>query len=142
MHRTEVHNASVLVEKNFGIYFSGVPHHNIDAYKKSDFRTAIEEVFREQAEKSKTNRVRTKNDLGRSAISYYALAIGHGHLKYVGNQESMRISVHDVDYAIQLSHYQPKLFCLNDSQDTKDEDRARIRPFLETLFPEKSEFEL
>ena len=141
-HRTEVYNASVLVEKKFGKYYSGMPHHNIDAYKKNDFRNAIEDIFREQAIKSKTNRVRTKNDLGRSVISYYALAIGHGHLKYVEIEESAFLHVFKPDIMERLRFLKPKLFCLNDNEHVTDEDRERIRPFLETIFPEKSQFEL
>ena len=140
-YRTIVHKASVLVEKNFGKYYPGVPHHNIDAYTKSNFRTTIEDVFWQQAEISLSNHVRAYGDLHRSVVSYYALAVGHGHLKYAEKRESIRVSVDKPDYMKYLHRYQPKLLCLNDCQHATDNDRERIKPFLEKLFPEKSDFE-
>ena len=140
-YRTVVYKSSILVEKNFGKYYSGIPHHNIDAYKKADFRMAIEEVFKEQVKKSLDSRLRANSDLHRSVISYYVLAIEHGLLKYVENNESMRISAWSVRYTERMQRFQPKLFCLNDCQHTTDDDRKRIKPFLEELFPEKSAFE-
>src|SRR3546814_371197 len=72
-------DSAILVEKKFGKYYPGVPHHNIDAYRKSDYRKAVEEVFEEQIRKSLQNRVRAFGDMHRTAFAYYALAIGHGH---------------------------------------------------------------
>jgi|SRR5690606_11858960 len=137
----KVVDATLLVEKKFGKYYPGVPHHNIDAYLKEDYRTAVEEVFNEQIKKSQHHRVRTFGDMHRSAFSYYALAIGHGHLKYVGRREASRILVYKHDFMNYLRRYQPALFCLNDNQRVTDADRRKIRPFLEALFPDKSAFE-
>lgn len=134
-------DASRLVEKMYGKYYSGIPHHNIDAFKKSDFSHAMENVFAEYVEKSLPHHVRHTDDIHRSIISYYMLAIGRGHLKYIDKRESVRISAHRPDFMKRLVRYQPKLFCLNDSPSVKDCDRDRIKPFLEELFPEKSTFE-
>lgn len=134
-------DSALAVEKKFGKYYSGVPHHNIDAYRKSDYRTAVEEVFEEQVKNSQSHRVRTFGDLHRSAFSYYALAIGHGHLKYVGRKEASRILVYKHDFMQYIQRHQPLLFCLNDNQHVTDADRNKIKPFLETLFPDKSGFE-
>jgi hypothetical protein len=134
-------DAAALADKKFGKYYTGVPHHNIDAYKKSDYRMAVEEVFKNEAEKSRMNRIRTYGDLHRSAFSYYALAIGHGHLKYVGRKQSSRILVHRHDFRKYIERYHPLLFCLNDSQRVTDEHRKKVKPFLEEMFPEKSSFE-
>ncbi len=130
-----------LVEQKYGRYYSGVPHHNVDAYVKSDYRRAVEEVFDVQVKQSLSSRIRTYGDMHRSAFSYYSLAIGRGHLKYVGRRESSRILVHKQNYAARLHEYQPDLFCLNDSQRSKESDRKEIKPFLEERFPEKSSFE-
>lgn len=134
-------DSSLMVEERFGKYYSGVPHHNVDAYLKSDYREAVENVFFVEAKQSQSHRVREYGDLHRSAFSYYALAIGHGHLKYVNRNETIRILTHKHDLDKRLNKYNPKLFCLNDSQRVKDEDRKKVQPFLETLFPEKSTFE-
>ena len=140
-YRTVVHKSSVLVKKKLGKNFSGLPHHNIDAYKKSDFSNAVEEVFRKEVEKSMKNRVRTKSDFHRAAVSYYALAIRHGHLKYIEKEETRHLFVCKPEFMEYLQQFKPKLFCLNDDERANDNDRERIRPFLETLYPEKSAFE-
>ncbi|SCD21345.1 hypothetical protein PSM36_2544 [Proteiniphilum saccharofermentans] len=130
-----------LVEQNFGKYYSGIPHHNVDAYVKFDYRYAVEHVFESQVKKSLSSHTRMYGDMHRSAFLYYSLAVGKGDMKYVGRKESNRILVHKHKYADRINKYQPDLFCLNDSQRTKDIDRERIKPFLEALFPEKSSFE-
>lgn len=132
---------SKLVEKMFGKYYPGVPHHNIDGYLKSEYRKAVEEVFSKEAKASQAHRVRTYGDLHRSAFSYYMLAIGHGHLKYVNRYESIRILTYKHDLGNYLQTYNPKIFCLNDNQRVTDEHRQKLKPFLETLFPMKSDFE-
>lgn len=129
------------VEEKFGTYYSGVPHHNVDAFLTSDYRTAVEKVFADRVNESQFHHVRTFGDIHRSAFSYYALAIGHGHLKYVGRREASRILVYKHDFMAYIERYQPKLFCLNDNQRVTDNDRKKIRPFLETLFPNRSVFE-
>jgi hypothetical protein len=141
LYRKSMHNAASLVEKKFGKYYSSIPHHNIDAYKKSDFCNVVETVFVKQIEKVLSHRFRNKEDLQRSVILYYALAIGHGHLKYVVRAESRIIPVQKPDFMKILLHDQPQFFCLNDNNYPTDEDRKRIKPFLEELFPEKSAFE-
>lgn len=134
-------DAASIVEQIFGKYYSGYPHHNVDAYRKSDYRMATEEIFSEQIKNTSHHRVRAYGDLQRLAFSLYTLAIGHGHLKYVGRSESKRILTHKRDLMKYINRYQPKLFCLNDSQRVTDEHRKKIKPFLESLFPLKSKFE-
>jgi hypothetical protein len=130
-----------LVEQKFGKFYSGLPHHNIDSFRKSDYRKAVEEVFNEQVEKSKLHRTRTIGDLHRSAFSYYALAIGHAHIKYVGKKESGRILIYKQKFTEYINRYHPLLFCLNDDQHVTNEHRKQVEPFLESLFPMKSAFE-
>ncbi|MFZ2905560.1 MAG: Stealth CR1 domain-containing protein [Cyclobacteriaceae bacterium] len=134
-------DSSLRVEKMFGKYYPGVPHHTTDAYLKSDYRIAVEEIFVEEVKKSQPHRIRTYGDLHRSAFAYYILAIGHGHLKYVGRNESIRLLTHKRNLLTYINRYQPKLFCLNDSQRVTDEHRQKVKPFLESLFPVKSAFE-
>ncbi|MBX2965590.1 MAG: Stealth CR1 domain-containing protein [Cyclobacteriaceae bacterium] len=137
----KVHQGALTVEKRFGKYYPGVPHHNIDAYRKVDYQRAVEDIFVDQVKKSQANRTRIYGDLHRSAFSYYSLAIGHAHLKYVGRKESSRILVHRHDFMKYINKYNPKLFCLNDSQKVTNKQREKITPFLSHLFPAKSVFE-
>ena len=130
-----------LVEKKFGVFYSGIPHHNIDGYLRSDNQRAVEEVFKQEFEKSKLNRTRAFSDVQRVIFSYYMLAIGHAHLRYVTRNESSRILIYKHDFAKYLNQHRPSLFCLNDNQHVTWEDRKKVRPFLESLFPQKSPYE-
>ncbi len=140
-YRQMLVDSMLLVEKKFGIFYSGVPHHNIDAFRKSDYKKAVEEVFHEEVERSKMNRTRKYGDLHRSAFAYYMLAIGHGHIKYIGRTEALRILIYKHDFTKRLSRYAPILFCLNDDQHVTKEDREKVKPFLEGLYPDKSPYE-
>ncbi len=137
----KVYQGALMVERKFGKYYSGVPHHNVDAYRKSDYRIAVEEVFTESIKKSQHHRIRTSGDFHRSAFSYYTLAIGHAHLKYVGRKESIRLLLYRYDLEKYIKKYNPSLFCINDDQKVTDEQREKIVPFLNSLYPTKSEFE-
>lgn len=139
---SKVVDGAKLVGKLYGIYYSAVPHHNTDAYRKSDYKYAIEHVFDIQVDHSLTSHTRRYGDFHRSAISYYTLAAGKAQVKYVGRRESSRINVQKRNYFEYMKKYNPDQFCLNDNQHAKDKDRKRIKPFLESLFPEKSSFEL
>lgn len=140
-YRAKVAESATLVYQKTGKYFSSLPHHNIDAYRKSEWKTAIEDVFNDQVQSSQFRKVRTYGDFHRSALSYYALATGHGHLKYVGRKQSLRILVHKQKFMNYLNKYKPHLFCLNDSQRVSDMHRKEIKPFLKARFPIKSQFE-
>jgi hypothetical protein len=140
-YRDKVHRGALLVEKLVGKYYSGVPHHNIDAYRKSDYQKAVEKVFSDQVKKSQTSRIRTYGDVHRSAISYYALAAGQAHLRYIRRYESMRIFIHRVDFINYLNRFKPALFCLNDGHMASPEHRKKIVPFLQQIFTKKSSFE-
>lgn len=140
-YRQLVYRSALLVEKRCGRFYSGIPHHNIDAYLRDDYRKAVEEIFRGEVERSQVHRTRTDGDFHRSAIALWTLAEGRAHLHYIGRGESLRIPVHNPDFAERLRRYSPSLLCLNDDQHAAEADRARIEPFLESLFPEKSAFE-
>ena len=130
------------VEKKFGVFYAGIPHHNVDAFITGDYRYVVEHIFKEQVRDSLQSHVRQYGDLHRSAFSYYALATGKAELKYVGRKESLRLNIYRKHYQMRINKYDPDLFCLNDSQRVSETDRKLILPFLEGLFPEKSTFEI
>lgn len=140
-YRKMLVDASSFVNNLTGKYYTCVPHHNIDAYLKSDYKKYVEETFKNEVEKTMINHVRTYGDFHRSAFLYYAIATGRAHLKYVGRKQSSRILIERHDFKKYIQHYQPELFCLNDSQRVTDKHREAVKPFLEFLFPNKSEFE-
>ncbi|HQB27605.1 MAG TPA: Stealth CR1 domain-containing protein [Paludibacter sp.] len=140
-YRKSIDNSIALIKKKFGVYYPGVLHHNIDAYRKSDFAMVVEKVFKEEFQAIITHQFRTHKDIQRIIFSYYALAVGRAHLKFATRKTSSRIRVHRGEFQEYLDRFQSDLFCLNDSERANDEDRALIRPFLENLFPDKSQFE-
>lgn len=142
IYRQTIDNAALLIEKKYGKYYSDTPHHNIDAYLKSDYKELTENVFNKEIKLVLTNHFRTADDIQRIIFQYYALAVNRGEKKYVNRSESTRIRVHKPDFMKYITQYNPYLFCLNDSHRATDDDRARIKPFLEQLFPEHSQFEL
>ncbi len=138
----KIGNASKLVEKKYGIYYSGMPHHNIDAYLKSDYQRVGEQIFANEFEMEKNNHMRNPNDIQRVIYSYVALVEKRGHLHYPSKKESLYIHIHKESHYKKLKKYHPTLFCMNDSQYVQDSDRMRAKELLESYFPEKSQFEL
>lgn len=141
VYRRTINNAALLVEREYGKYYSGTPHHNIDAYLKSDNRELVEDIFNKEINAVIGNHFRTEDDIQRVIFQYYALASKRGVKKYVTRRESLRIRIHKPDFMDYIEKYNPYLFCLNDSHRASDADRLRIKPFLEQLYPDKSGYE-
>lgn len=134
-------HSSQLVNKKFGRYYTGVPHHNIDAYLRSDYKRVVEEIFPYEFSANNKNKMRNDDDIHRSVISYVALAEKRGILCYVTFKESMYVGIHHAKLYEKIEKLQPMFFCLNDSQDAQDSDRMEEKQYLETKFPKKSCFE-
>lgn len=142
MYRKTLHNAAKLVEDKYGVYYSGIPHHNIDAYLKSDYEHVVEYEFADSILPTVTNHIRTEHDIQRIIFLYYLLAIKHGKLSYVTRNTSCQIRLNKPNFMRFIKRYNPTFFCLNDGRRASDSDRERIKPFLQQLFPQKSSFEL
>lgn len=136
-----IDRSSRLVEKKYGIYHTGMPHHNIDAYLKSDYQQIIEKDFRDEFSANDLNHMRNENDIHRSIISYIALAEKRGKLHYVSEKESMIVRIHKKKDYVKLLKNQPLFFCMNDSEYANDEDRIMSKEMLAKRFPNKSSFE-
>ena len=133
--------ASRLVDEKYGIYYTGMPHHNIDAYLKSDCQRVAEDVMRDEFMENRKNRMRSDDDIQRIIFSYIALAEKRASLCYVTRKESMLVRIHKKEHYIRLDKYQPMFFCMNDSEYAKDCDRNKAKTYLENRFNEKSSFE-
>lgn len=142
IYRKTIERAALLIDEKYGKYYSGIPHHNIDSYLKSDYKRASNDVFSSEIGQTITNHIRSEKDIQRIIYLYYALAVGKGELRYVTRKESCRIRLHKPDFMYFIKKYNPYLFCLNDSHHATDADRARVEPFLNRLFPSKSSYEL
>lgn len=127
-------------------FFSGrnlIPHHNMDAYLKSDFSACVRH-FSKEFEETLTHRFRKENSIQRFIISIWAVMKGHARIRIVSpgpNMDSLFIANTRWNYAYLLQKSNPGLFCMNDSEYSEVWDRMRVREFLEEHFPEKSEFE-
>lgn len=141
IYRKTIDRSATLIEKKFGTYYSGIPHHNFDCYLKSDYKNVVEKDFNNEILSTITNHLRSENDIQRIIYLYYALAVNRGVIRYVGRSESCRIRLQKPDFMCFINNYNPVLFCLNDTHRATDEDRKRVKPFLEALFPTKSLFE-
>ena len=54
--------ASQLVDDKYGVYYTGMPHHNIDSYLKSDMQRVVEDYFRDEFVANNKNRMRSNDD--------------------------------------------------------------------------------
>lgn len=142
IYRKTIEKSALLIDEKFGKYYSGIPHHNIDSYLKSDYKSVSADIFRQEIGATVKHHLRSDNDIQRIIYLYYALATGRGKLRYVTRKESCRIRIHKPDFMYFIKKYNPHLFCLNDSHHANDADRCRVEPFLKSLFPDKSAFEL
>ena len=137
----KIDHSSLLVERKYGHYFTGMPHHNIDAYSRSYYQQIVEEVLYEEYRANDASHIRNNNDIHRSVINYMALAERRGHLRYVNKKESMLVRIHkEKDYK-KLQKLNPIFFCMNDSEYEQRSDRERAGDYLEKRFPNKSGFE-
>lgn len=135
-----VRNAAKLVEKRYGVYYSCKTHHNIDAYLKSDYQR-VEQMFANDIEPTLANHVRSANDIQRNLFAYVAMAEKRGHPVYVNRKTSFRFHIQNMKHYKMLEEYNPMLFCMNDSEYASDDDRRKVTEYLDTRFPEKSQFE-
>lgn len=134
-------NAAELVKQKFGFFYNGLPHHNIDSYLKSDCIRVAEQIFKNEIDHTKMNHIRNANDVQRIVYSYVALAEKRGHLRYVSNDESLHIHIQKDRHFEKLKKFNPTFFCMNDTEYADDNDRMKLKVWLSTRFPEKSEFE-
>lgn len=141
IYRKTIENSAILIDNKLGKYYSGTPHHNIDAYLKSEYQFIVEDLFKNEISATNTNHLRQHNDVQRIIHSYYLLATGKGTKRYVTRKESCRIRLQKKDFMKYITTYNPYLFCLNDTQYATDNDRERVAPFLSKLYPLPSSFE-
>lgn len=132
--------AANMVEKRHGAYFGGQPHHNIDAYLKSDYQHT-HETFKHEIGTTLRNNVRKSGDVQRCIYSYAPLAKKRGRARYVNRKESFKISIHLDIHFTKFRKYTPLFFCMNDTEFANNSHREHAKAFLEKRFPKKSQFE-
>lgn len=141
LYSHKLDHSAAMIEKSFGKYYQGKPHHNIDAYLKSHF-VKVRGLYFNEISKILRHHKREYDDIHRSIYCYGALADNMGILRYVGNDESMKISLYNKKAYKKLDQLNPIFFCMNDSEHCKETDREYAATFLARRFPDKSSFEL
>lgn len=132
--------ASELVKEKFGKYIGHKPHHNVDAFRKSDYANTFE-TFREAIEPTLVNHFRSDSDIQRVIYSYAPVAEGKAVVKYVNQTTSCRLQNYRHDHYRDIEKKNPTFFCVNDSQYSTDDDRRMAREWLDRRYPEPSGFE-
>jgi len=147
--------------EDFGKKIYLAPHHNFDAYLRSDYEYCVNNLRVDKWLATSQNRFRTDNDMHRAYVSYYMVALGHATMRKVGRynnvegffgrikaflanrfaNDSRCINNYSHNYHKQLRKYNPIMICANDSERATDEDALRMKKFLEELFSQKSSFE-
>ncbi len=141
LYSIAVFNAAKLVKHKFGVFYNGLPHHNIDSYLKSDCIRVAEQIFKNEIDAMKTNHIRSVNDTHRAIYSYVALAENRGHLQYVSSKESLHVHIQNGRHYQKLKKFNPTFLCMNDTEYANDNDRIKLKVWLNRRFSEKSEFE-
>lgn len=161
LYLNKVRRAQELVAERCGKLYTHQPHHNMDAYLKSDV-VACCEAFTEEVEASRSHRFRLEREFHRSAWLYWAMARGRAEEKILSHYsaakswremmwcrlrgryctDSREMGLHRGSLLRRIRKYNPSLLCLNDTERTTDAQRQSGKALLERLFPEKCEFEL
>lgn len=148
------------IQMRYGKCCRLAPHHNIDAYRKSDWIECLKE-FSSELQDTMTHRFRDDNDLHRHIISLWALKKNRATLEIVSRwnrihglagfinavirqkyaDNSKYISIRTPDFDRFMLRHNPILFNMNDTPQATDEDRSRMSEFLEHRFPERCQFE-
>lgn len=135
-----IQNSAKLVEKKYGRYIGHKTHHNIDAYCKSDY-TKTYETFKNEITPTLYNHFRSDNDIQRNIYSHVPVILKRAKVRFVNQKESFRCHIDNERNFRKLEKIHPLLFCLNDSEYADENDRVRVKKFLERRFPDKSPFE-
>lgn len=147
-----------IVNKKFNTDYSLDDSHNIIAYRKSFLLDNInDDLIKKRVKELFTHRFRKENDLQRfihvlldNVKKRNVLRIHHKYRKdvcilkqifnrifHIYDYEFMYISAHPE----LLLKYNPKLFCINDTEVLTDKKRENNKIFLERYFNVKSDFE-
>ncbi len=149
-----------MVKEDCGKLIPYAPHHNFDAYRKSDFEYCVS-LHKEAWDKTAYSRFRQNNDMHRSYVSYYTIATKRADFRRVGRynriagiwnliqatihgkyaNDSRCIRLNKMDFNAALKKYNPLMICMNDNERSTEADCKRMVDFLMSMFPSKCQFE-
>lgn len=119
--------------------------HCITPYRKDSFQKTID-LFPEAVERTLNSRFRKEHDVSRFLVDFYEIAVLGAPIFNVSKYKNVYNVVVDMRpdtrYKFSIIEKQrPYMFCLNDNQETTNEDRKICREFLERVLSEESSFE-
>lgn len=135
------------------------PNHNIEPYRKSTIRDLLKHpVLDLYYQITIHNKFRNEFDLHRWIFTLYDLAKNPRKAFRVHNPKKSSRLIYNFIHRINgdfknaavystnakksnIMKWRPALFCINDTENTTDADHADNKEFLETMFPEKCEYE-
>lgn len=155
-----LYNAENLIINKFGKKYHNLPHHSIDAYRKSDV-IACYNLFKKEIDDTIVSQFRDNKNISRHIYGFYSCAISHGRYKIVRKidtdlpilkkifmfltfkcqKDTFSPLAYKSNWYKRFKKYNPTLFCLNDCERTTDENREHNKLMLEKIFPIKSSFE-
>ena len=161
LYEYALNNAENLIYKKFNLMLNFEPHHNIDAYLKSEVINCYE-TFKNEIDKTINSHFRNKENVERAIYQKYFVAVKKGEFKRVSRvdcklnpikrlinlikkeykKDSCLISPQGRNIEEILNKFRPYLFCINDSEETTNEDRKYLKEFLQKRYPNKSAFEI
>ncbi len=160
-YNSTIKGAIDAITSDFGLECGDwTPHHQIDSYSKSSVERCVKK-YKKWCDATLSNRFRTRDDMQRHIFSLYAVALGDGESIIIRRAKALgiRVAIHKfltIDTDIKslylplhkkstlhrLKHLRPKMFCINDTAQTKREDRTKMKRILDHLYPQKSQFEI
>ena len=154
LHWSNLLSAHDYITQHYGVSFprNYMPHHNMDAYTKT-MLTECEQEFAELMNHTIHQPFRSEKSLQRLLFHLHGFFKKQAILKdvstsflqkvlkrlHIARIDSLFISNRDKLELVNYCH--PALFCINDNDESTDEDRARVLRFLEKKFPQKSPYE-
>lgn len=137
--------------RDFKKYINRLPHHNIDAYCKSDTLAFIQ-AYKSDVRKVVSCPFRDRRQFSRDVWASYAMSIGHGHFRFTQrpwwetlfggpHRESWYYSLGKKNIEKNFRRIKPKLFCVNDNPSATAEDIEENKIFMNKMFPNPSSFE-
>lgn len=153
-------HADSLCKSLFGKSFPKYnPNHNIEPYRKSTIQKLLTHpLINLYYQSTIRNKFRNEFDLHRWFFTLYDIVTNNAVLfrTHAPKKSSRRIYnlIHHLNgdfktaaaYTINAKKsnfikYRPALFCINDTENNTDQDRADNLQFLQSMFPEKCEYE-
>lgn len=161
MYYRNLENAERLIAAEFRMKvglnspFGRSPHHNVDAYCRSDL-LVCHERFKDVIERHADYPFRHEDNIQRHVYALYSIATGHGHFRRarfntgLGNPflsllpsraDSLQFSKWRSGLT-KLERFKPNLFCFNDTIGISEDDRDWLeKSVYRKLFPRPSPFE-